>query len=188
MTPEKIADAAETFPSPIEDLPSPRFAVLIGGKSKRQDISAKRARAIADSLTAVQRATGGSLMVTLSRRTSAAARLQFQTYLAPHCAIFFEGEGVNPYFAMLGVADHIFVTEDSVNMATEAAATAKPIHILAVDGNAGKLARFHQSLARRGCARPFNGRLETWSYPPLLETDRAAAAVLTAWAARAKAR
>ena len=188
VTPEKIADAAETFPSPIEDLPSPRFAVLIGGKSKRQDISAKRARAIADSLTAVQRATGGSLMVTLSRRTSAAARLQFQTYLAPHCAIFFEGEGVNPYFAMLGVADHIFVTEDSVNMATEAAATAKPIHILAVDGNAGKLARFHQSLARRGCARPFNGRLETWSYPPLLETDRAAAAVLTAWAARAKAR
>lgn len=188
VTPEKIADAAETFPSPIEDLPNPRFAVLIGGKSKRQDISAKRARAIADSLTAVQRATGGSLMVTLSRRTSAAARLQFQTYLAPHCAIFFEGEGVNPYFAMLGVADHIFVTEDSVNMATEAAATAKPIHILAVDGNAGKLARFHQSLARRGCARPFIGRLETWSYPPLLETDRAAAAVLTAWAARAKAR
>ena len=188
VTPEKIADAAETFPSPIEDLPSPRFAVLIGGKSKRQDISAKRARAIADSLTAVQRATGGSLMVTLSRRTSAAARLQFQTYLAPHCAIFFEGEGVNPYFAMLGVADHIFVTEDSVNMATEAAATAKPIHILAVDGNAGKLARFHQSLARRGCARPFIGRLETWSYPPLLETDRAAAAVLTAWAARTKAR
>jgi mitochondrial fission protein ELM1 len=114
--------------------------------------------------------------------------LQFQTYLAPHCAIFFEGEGVNPYFAMLGVADHIFVTEDSVNMATEAAATAKPIHVLAVDGNAGKLARFHQSLARRGCARPFIGRLETWSYPPLLETDRAAAAVLTAWAARAKAR
>lgn len=188
VTPKKIADAAETFPSPIEDLPSPRFAVLIGGKSKRQDISAKRARAIADSLTAVQRATGGSLMVTLSRRTSAAARLQFQSYLAPHCAIFFEGEGVNPYFAMLGVADHIFVTEDSVNMATEAAATAKPIHILAVDGNAGKLARFHQSLARRGCARPFIGRLETWSYPPLLETDRAAAAVLTAWAARTKAR
>lgn len=188
VTPEKIADAAETFPSPIEDLPSPRFAVLIGGKSKRQDITPKRARAIADSLTAIQRATGGSLMVTLSRRTSDAARLQFQTYLGPHCAIFFEGEGVNPYFAMLGVADHIFVTEDSVNMATEAAATAKPIHILAVDGNAGKLARFHQSLARRGCARPFIGRLETWSYPPLLETDRAAAAVLTAWVARTKAR
>jgi mitochondrial fission protein ELM1 len=188
VTPEKLDEAVLSYPAPLEDMPSPRFAVLIGGKSKRQDISAKRARAISDSLAALQRETGGTLLVTLSRRTSDAARMQFRTYLAPHCAIFYEGEGVNPYFALLGAADHIFVTADSVNMATEAAATAKPIHILAVDGSAGKLERFHQSLARRGCARPFNGRLETWSYPPLLETDRAAAAVLTAYAARAKAR
>lgn len=188
VTPEKLDEAVLSYPAPLEDMPSPRFAVLIGGKSKRQDISAKRARAIADSLAALQRETGGTLLVTLSRRTSDAARMQFRTYLAPHCAIFYENEGVNPYFALLGAADHIFVTADSVNMATEAAATAKPIHILAVDGSAGKLERFHQSLARRGCSRPFNGRLETWSYPPLLETDRAAAAVLTAYAARAKAR
>src|SRR6185295_3544352 len=86
-----------------------------------------------------------------------------------------EGEGANPYFAMLGSADHIFVTSDSVNMAMEAAATGKPVHVLAVEGAGGKLDRFHESLVRRGCARPFNGRLETWNYPPLLETDRVAA-------------
>jgi uncharacterized protein len=188
VTPEKLDEAVLSYPAALEDMPSPRFAVLIGGKSKRQDIGAKRARAIADSLVAVQRETGGTLLVTLSRRTGAAARMIFRTWLAPHCAIFYENEGVNPYFAILGAADHIFVTADSVNMATEAAATAKPIHIVAVDGDAGKLARFHQSLARRGCARPFSGRLEPWSYPPLLETDRAAAAVLTAWSARARAR
>lgn len=184
VTPERLDQALMEFVPPLDDLPSPRFAVLIGGKSKRQDISPQRARDIADSLVAVQRHTGGTLLVTLSRRTGEAARLQLRTWLAPHCAVFYEGEGPNPYFAMLGAADHIFVTADSVNMATEAAATAKPIHVLAVDGHAGKLERFHQSLARRGCARPFNGKLETWSYPPLLETDRVAAAVLTAWAAR----
>ncbi len=185
ITQERMERAVSEYKSAnLEDLPSPRFAVLIGGKSKRQDISAARARAISDSLAAVQRETGGTLMATLSRRTSRAARLQFRTWLAPHCAVFYEDEGANPYPAMLGVADHVFVTADSVNMATEASATGKPVHILAVDGQLGKLARFHQSLARRGCARPFNGKLETWSYPPLLETDRAAAAVLTAWAAR----
>jgi mitochondrial fission protein ELM1 len=189
ITPERLDSAVLEYQAVnLEDLPSPRFAVLIGGKSKRQDISAARAREISDSLAAVQRETGGALLVTLSRRTGAAARTQFRTWLAPHCAVFYEDEGANPYPAILGAADHIFVTADSVNMATEAAATGKPVHILAVDGNAGKLAKFHQSLARRGCARPFKGRLETWSYPPLLETDRAAAAVLTAWAARAKAR
>jgi mitochondrial fission protein ELM1 len=165
---------------------APRFAVLIGGKSKRQDISAKRAREISDSLATVQRETGGTLLVTLSRRTSEEAKLQFRTWLAPHCAVFYEGEGVNPYFALLGTADHIFVTADSVNMATEAAATGKPVHVLAVDGTAGKLERFHKSLMRRGCARPFVGKLETWSYPSLLETDRVAGAVLTAYGARVK--
>ncbi|MEZ5962159.1 MAG: mitochondrial fission ELM1 family protein [Hyphomonadaceae bacterium] len=187
ITAERMDRAVSEYkPANLEDLPAPRFAILIGGKSKRQDISPARARAISDSLAAVQRATGGTLMATLSRRTGRAARMQFRTWLAPHCAVFYEDEGANPYPAILGVADHIFVTADSVNMATEAAATGKPVHILAVDGQLGKLARFHQSLARRGCARPYNGKLETWSYPPLLETDRAAAAVLTAWAARVR--
>lgn len=185
ITQERMERAVTEYKSAnLEDLPSPRFAILIGGKSKRQDISPARARAISDSLAAVQRETGGTLMATLSRRTSRAARMQFRTWLAPHCAVFYEDEGANPYPAILGVADHIFVTADSVNMATEASATGKPVHILAVDGAMGKLTKFHQSLARRGCARPFIGKLETWSYPPLLETDRAAAAVLTAWAAR----
>ena len=187
ITQERLERAVSEYkPANLEDLPGPRFAILIGGKSKRQDISPERARSISDSLAAVQRETGGTLMATLSRRTSAAARMQFRTWLAPHCAVFYEDEGANPYPAILGVADHIFVTADSVNMATEAAATGKPVHILAVDGQLGKLAKFHQSLARRGCARPFNGKLETWSYPLLLETDRVASAVLTAWAARAR--
>lgn len=188
ITAERLDSAVSEYKSAnLEDLPSPRFAVLIGGKSKRQDISPARARAISDSLAAVQRETGGTLLTTLSRRTSDAARMQFRTWLAPHSAVFYENEGANPYPAILGVADHIFVTSDSVNMATEAAATGKPVHILSVDGQLGKLTKFHQSLARRGCARPFNGKLETWSYPPLLETDRAAAAVLTAWAAKHRA-
>ena len=150
VTPQGLDEAVLDYPRQLDELAPPRLAVLIGGKSKRQDISAKRARAIAETLANVQRETGGTLMATLSRRTGEAARLQFRTYLAPHCTLFHEGEGANPYFAMLGAADHIFVTADSVNMATEAAATGKPIHILAVDGSGGKLDRFHQSLVRRG--------------------------------------
>lgn len=186
VTPDRLAQALAEYPQRIEELPGPRFAVLVGGKSKRQDISPERAREISHTLVALQRATGGSLLVTMSRRTSLAALLQFRTWLAPHCALFYENEGVNPYFAILAAADHVFVTADSVNMAVEAAATAKPIHVLDVDGATGKLERFHKSLARRGCARRFAGRLESWSYPPLQETDRVAVAVLTAYAARAR--
>jgi mitochondrial fission protein ELM1 len=135
----------------------------------------------------MQEATGASLMATLSRRTGEAARAQFRVWLAPHCDIFYEGEGLNPYFAMLAAADHVLVTADSVNMAVEAASTGKPVHVLAVDGRAGKIERFHRSLSERGCARAFLGQLDSWTYPPLLETERVAAAVLTAWGARAGA-
>lgn len=183
-----LEDARMAYPIALDDFPSPRFAVLIGGKSKRQDISAKRAREIARALVEAQKRTGGALMVTLSRRTSEEARLQLRTWLAPHCALFYEGEGQNPYHAMLACADAVFVTADSVNMATEAAATGKPIYVLPVDGHAGKLQRFYAALHKRGCAKMFDGALDFWTYPPLLETDRVAAALISAWAARAGAR
>lgn len=188
VTQERLDQAQMDYPIALDDYPSPRCAVLIGGKSKRQDIGPKRAREIADALVRVQRQTGGTLMTTLSRRTGEQARVALRAWLAPHSAVFYEGEGLNPYFALLAAADIIFVTADSVNMATEAAATGKPIYVLPVDGVGGKIDRFLASLARRGCARPFKGKVELWTYPPLLETDRVAAAVLTAWAARAGAR
>ncbi|MDX2238759.1 MAG: mitochondrial fission ELM1 family protein [Hyphomonadaceae bacterium] len=184
VTPEKIAAEVEAFDFGFHELSRPRFALLIGGKSKRQDITPKRARLIANVISALRSATNGTILCSLSRRTGDAARAVFAAHLAPHCAVYYEGEGRNPYFAMLEAADAIFVTADSVNMAAEAAATSKPVHILAVDGSAGKIARFHESLRARGCARPFRLPLEFWGYPPLLEADRVAAVVLNALAAR----
>lgn len=184
VTPERIAAEATSFPRVLPALPSPRLAVLIGGKSKRQDISAKRARTIAADLVALRTETGGSLLVTLSRRTGPAARAVLEQALKPHAALYFEGEGPNPYFAMLAAADAILVTADSVNMATEAAATGKPILLMPVDGQSGKLARFHDSLTAAGAARWYVGAFETWTYPPLRETDRAAEIVLALVAKR----
>ena len=93
-----------------------------------------------------------------------------------------DGEGDNPLFAMLDGADHILVTEDSANMAAEAASTGKPVHILPMVAKKapGKFARLHADLQARGAARPFDGALTPWTYEPLNETERAARAVLAA--------
>jgi len=184
VTLERIAAEAAAFPRVLPALPGPRMAVLIGGKSKRQDISARRARTISQDLVALQKETDGSLLVTLSRRTGAPARKAFAAALKPHAALYFDGEGPNPYFAMLAAADVILVTADSVNMAAEAAAAGKPILLLPVDGPAGKLAQFHEALIASGAARWHVGAFETWTYPPLSETDRAADIVLSALAKR----
>ncbi len=183
-TPERIAEEAARF-GPLAARPSPRIAALIGGKSKRQTISARRADLISRALIGLQEDEGGSLLVTLSRRTPDPARSVFQRSLKPKSALFFDGEGANPYFAILNAAEFIIVTADSVNMAAEAAATGKPVFILPVDGDPGKLAGFHQALYERGCARPFLGALERWTYEPLLEADRIARRLIEVLAARA---
>ena len=182
VTPDRIAREARDFVEDLSAVPPPAIAVLIGGKSKRQDISPETARRISRELSALE----GSLMVTLSRRTSPEARAVFTRELRPFSRLWYDGEGPNPYFAMLGAADVILVSADSANMSVEAAAAGKPLLIIPVDGGPGKLASLHQAIYERGCARPFQGRLENWRAEPLRETDRVAAAVLQLMAMRAR--
>lgn len=178
VTSERLAREAPRWSRQVADLPHPRVAVLIGGKSKTHHLSAQRARQLADQIRA---AVGtGSLLLTLSRRTPPQARQVLIDRLGDLPGILYDGEGENPYFAFLHYADHILVTEDSVNMTTEAAVTGRPVYRLDMDRRRpeGKFARFHQSLERQGIVRPFAGRLEDWTYRPLNETERAAHEVL----------
>ena len=70
------------------------------------------------------------------------------------------------------------VTEDSTNLATDAAATGKAVHILPMSGHSGKFTRFHAELQARGIALTFDGVLDEGRYPPLFETERAAHGLL----------
>lgn len=181
ITPERLAEAAPVFAA-IEPLPRPRVAVLIGGRSKAFDLSAGRADDLADRIARAVEGAGGSVLVTFSRRTPPEAQRVMAERLALLPGQIWDGTGPNPLFAYLHFADHILVTEDSVNMAAEAASTGKPVHVLPMvrRGSAGKFARLHADLAERGATRPFEGGLETWTYEPLTETERAARAVLEA--------
>jgi mitochondrial fission protein ELM1 len=98
--------------------------------------------------------------------------------------MIWDGEGDNPYFAFLAAADFVLVTEDSINMAAEAASTGKPVFILPMQGRSVRIRRFHEDLEARGAARPFGGRFYRWSYEPLRETERAAAEIVRRLQAR----
>ena len=84
-----------------------------------------------------------------------------------------EGNGANPYYAYLAIADAVLVTADSVSMISEAAATGKPVHVIGLDGGDAKFARFHAMMREAGITRPFAGRIESWSYSPPDDTARA---------------
>ncbi|MBO9710870.1 MAG: mitochondrial fission ELM1 family protein [Caulobacter sp.] len=178
VTQGRLDSEYERFRDQIDDLPHPRVAVLLGGKSKAFDLPVQRAAEMAHQIQLPLEQEGGSLLMTFSRRTPEPARALLTARLRHLPGIIWDGEGENPYFAFLAAADYILVTEDSTNMATEAASTGKPVFVLKMEGQSLKFRLFHQELEGLGAARPYGGAFHGWSYEPVDETGRAAAEVI----------
>lgn len=176
-----IATAAEALPpetrAAIEALAPPRLAVLIGGPSASARWDETDSDRLVAALAGLARG-GRSLVATASRRTDPAlvARLR-AACPAERLWLWADGPGANPYPGLLALADAALVTEDSVSMASEAAAAGLAVHTFRLARIKPRLRAFHRALEEHGAARPFDGRIERWSYPPLAEADRVAALV-----------
>lgn len=167
VTPQLLADEAAKLSQRLPPLPGPLIAVLIGGSNSVYQLTPREMAPIAFHLSELAKSTGGSLLITTSRRTGDANIALLKTALdgVPH--FLWTGEGPNPYYGMLGLADAIVVTCDSVNMNSEACSTGKPVYVIHLPGGSDKFRLFHQALRDDGMTRPFAGRLEKWSYQPL---------------------
>ncbi|HUK59583.1 MAG TPA: mitochondrial fission ELM1 family protein [Stellaceae bacterium] len=173
VTPARLAEGARRFAPLLANLPRPLVAVLIGGDNRVYRLTRERFSTLAAELAALA-AAGMGLAITPSRRTSPAALAELTARLQGLPAFIWDGSGENPYFGMLGLADAIVVTADSVNMVSEAAATGRPVHVVPLEGGSRKFARFHRAMEEAGITRPFRGRIETWTYRPPDEAGRAA--------------
>jgi len=174
VTPAKLAAARAEWAGKLAALPAPRVAVMIGGNSRAHRMTAAAAEKLAAGLQKLA-AEGAGLMITASRRTGEANAALLRAKITGKNVFFWDGQGENPYFAFLALADYIIVTEDSVSMASEAISTGKPVYIAALEGGARRLDHFHRLLRQQGYTRPFTGTLETWSYDPPRDTEKVAA-------------
>ena len=177
VSPDRIAAEAERFAPKFTALPHPRIAVLLGGTSQAFSFDADDAEAFGAKLAALARANGASLLVTPSRRTDPAAVAALSKAIAEVPHFVWDGSGENPYLALLGLADTILVTGDSVNMVTEAAGTGKPVYVQPLRGRSRRLSRFHDLMRDRGATRLFECKIESWAYPPINDTELVAAAI-----------
>ena len=178
ISPERLAAERARFHDRFSGLPRPVVAVIVGGKSRVHDLPRPMATTMARQIANSVRAAGGAALVSFTRRTPQPAREAIIAELGALPGMIWDGTGENPYFAFLATADAILVTGDSTNLATDAAATGKPLFILAMRGHSAKLARFHEELQARGISRPFVGDVTADNYTPLAETDRAARELL----------
>jgi mitochondrial fission protein ELM1 len=181
LTPERIADAARLAAPRYAGLPRPLLAVMLGGPTRHLTFSEADAAALGAQLALTARQQGAALAVTASRRTPPEAVAAFRRALTDIPHDFYDPrhpDGENPYPGLLGLADHVLVTEDSTSMISEATMSGRPLHLLPLSGKAGKFALFADDLMAGGYARRFDGTLPVWQPPPLDETGRAARAVV----------
>jgi uncharacterized protein len=174
-TPARLAAAADVWRPRFAHLKRPLVAVLVGGSNGRFRLDAAVARELAGQLVAMMRCDGVGIAVTPSRRTDPAATRVLAEALVPLGGYVWDGNGDNPYFGMLALADAIVVTVDSVSMISEAVATAAPVMLAKLPGRSRRKALFTEGLLREGRVREFAGRLELWPVAPLDDTPAAAA-------------
>jgi len=178
VTPERLAVDADKWRDQLAYLPHPRIAVIVGGTNGVYRMTPAIAADLGDKLAALSKRYGAGLMVTASRRTGEEAEAALRSRLEGLPVEFWDGQGENPYFAYLGLADTIVVTCDSVSMTSEAASTGKPVYVVMLDGGSPKFDSFHRALFDDGITRPFTGEMEDWSYNLLDDTALAAKRVM----------
>lgn len=166
VTPRLLASEAVKFLPHIAHLPAPRIAVLIGGSNSVYSLTAREMKILSEQLAALA-GREGSLMITPSRRTGEENLAILQEALCDKPAYIWNGQGDNPYYGMLGLADVILVTCDSVNMVSESCSAGKPVMVIDLPGGSDKFRRFHQAMRDDGMTRPFKGQIEQWHYAPL---------------------
>ena len=126
--PESRANLGEEFP--FAEMPRPWTGVALGGDSGFLLFDAARARDLARRLDASRVVTGGTLLVMGSPRTPVRFLDALEDALEGPCFLHrWSPDTPNPYRSILGAADALVVTSDSVSMVVEALATGKPVYI-----------------------------------------------------------
>jgi mitochondrial fission protein ELM1 len=159
-------------------LPGPRLGVLIGGERRGTPFDAAATDAFLAAVRARHARDGGSILVAASRRTPAASLPRIREAFAGLSGVVWTGsaDGANPYPGILGWADRLVVTPDSVNMLSEACATGRPVHTFLSADLPAKLERFHAELRSAGLLHPIDASTPDRQMP-LRETATIAAEV-----------
>ena len=150
-----IQDAMMTLPSRwLTTTRAAAVAVMIGGDNRRYRVTPQMADAMADRLAAFARQSGATLMIVASRRTPDGLVDRLCAHLPAGGAMLPQKDEPNVYPGILGLAQAVIVTSDSVNMASEAAITGKPVMIAPwqtateanPSGESGRIRAFHDHM------------------------------------------
>jgi mitochondrial fission protein ELM1 len=171
VSPSRLESAAKQWAPVLAAAPTPRLALLVGGRDAEHELRPAQARALGEAVAELARREGGSVLATTSRRTSPRVASALEEGLGETCAHFHlwsadAGPEENPYLGYLALADALVVTGESASMLAEACSTGKPVYIHPLaetsTGPRNWVRRAERWLAKRvterAYARPVNRR------------------------------
>ena len=137
----------------------PLIGFLIGGKSKAYKFSHSECNKILDSIR-LTLDKGNTPLITISRRTPKNLTIKIKELLKEKEHLLYDGEGPNPYFAILKASDVIVVTPDSANMVSEAISVPKPVYFIDMESHSKRFKKFINTLVNSNHIRPFQEELD----------------------------
>lgn len=163
--------AARGGPSPFQG-EGPRVAVLVGeGPGKRGMTSEDIARLVAG--VRRLRMDGAVIAVRAPRSVPRASLLA----LAEVAHYIWDGEGSDPFLALMAHADAIVTAATSARIVSESLAAGAPVHAFMPASASTAVCSLVSSLARNGLVRPFSGTIEAGRAPVLDSTRDIARAI-----------
>jgi mitochondrial fission protein ELM1 len=151
----EMRQAADLWRPRLVHLPKPWTALLVGGNSSAYELDRETAARLAREASAFANARRGSLLVTTSPRTPAAAAdaLADGVDAPSYVHKWRKGDSRdNPYNGFLALADDFIVTIDSASLLVEASSTGRPVAVFEWPRRAASLPSAGQSswLWRKG--------------------------------------
>lgn len=129
---EEAAAAAEKKWAPVfADLPKPWTTVIVGGAIKDAPFSEENAKNLTAAVRKIYQQCGGSILITTSRRTGAAAEQIIKQGLQdiPAYTYWWGEQKENPIMGFYACPERIIVTGDTVSMCSESCGSGKPVLI-----------------------------------------------------------
>jgi mitochondrial fission protein ELM1 len=162
ITKEKLSKEVKDSSKLFSKFSKPYYTIAVGGDTKRSKMNKRSIEALLDNIRSIIKLCHGSVFISTSRRTPDFVIKALVNEVEKNKKLYLtrpDSKEKNLYFAMLGLADKIFVTNDSVNMISEACASGKPVYVVPLfDMPLGRTKKFFNILLQNKLIKIFDGK------------------------------
>lgn len=166
---KKIKDEMKSWKAKLSPSKKPIVSVIIGGNSKHCHFKEAHIKDFVKSIISNAKHLNAKLLISTSRRTPVELTKALLKHLKSNKLDYFfyeySQDSPNPYLAMLGYANYIITTADSISMNSEAISTGKPVYIYHPEGmvKSYKITRFLHELLFQDMARFLSQHIEPFT-------------------------